>query len=87
MKGVEVFVVDRRGRGRLKPQSPRANDVWGVVIERWVGCGRVAVSELNMAVEESSPAGRGSGGGMEKIRDARKRAPPGDTLLEAIVAS
>ena len=87
MNGVEVFVVDRRGKGRLKPQSPRTSEDWGVVIERWIGCGRVAVSELKTAVEERSPAGRGSGGGMEKILDARRRAPPGDTLRDAITAS
>jgi len=70
----------------LKPQSPRTSEDWGVVIERWIGCGRVAVSELKTAVEERSPAGRGSAGGMEKILDARRRAPPGDTLREAITA-
>jgi hypothetical protein len=55
------------------------------VIERWIGCGRVAVSELKIAVEERSLAGRGRGFGIENILDARRRAPPGDTLLEAMV--
>ena len=55
------------------------------MIERWIGCGRVAVSELKIAVEERSLAGRGRGFGIENILDARRRAPPGDTLLEAMV--
>jgi len=86
MTGVDVLVVDRSGKGRLRPQSPLASDDWGVVIERCMGCGRVAVSELKIAVEERSPAGRGSGGGTEKSLDARSRAPPGDTLRDAIVS-
>jgi len=32
MKGVDVFVVDLKGRGRLNPQSPLAREDWGVVI-------------------------------------------------------
>ena len=86
MKGVDVFVVARNGNGRLKPQSPLFRDDCGVVIERWMGWGRVEVLELKIAVEERSLVGRGSGGGIEKTLDARRRAPPGDTLLDAIVA-
>jgi hypothetical protein len=78
--GVEVFVVDRRGKGRFRPQSPFDSEDGGVVIVRWVGYGRVAVSELFAAVEDRSPIGRGRGTGMENNRDALKRAPPGDTL-------
>lgn len=37
MTGVEVFVVERRGRLRLNPQSPFERDDEGVLIERWVG--------------------------------------------------
>jgi hypothetical protein len=33
MKGVDVFVVDRRGKGRLNPQSPLTSEDWGVVID------------------------------------------------------
>jgi hypothetical protein len=87
MKGVEVFEVARKGRGRLNPQSPFAREDWGVVIVWWIGCGSVAESELKMACEERSPTGRGSGGGIEKTLEARSRAPPGDMLLDAIVAS
>ena len=83
--GVDVFVVDRRGKGRLKPQSPLASDDCGVMTERWIGCGRVAVSELNTAVDERSLGVRGRGGGIEKTLEARNRAPPGETLREAIV--
>ena len=43
------------------------------------------MSELKIAVEESSPDGRGRGDGIEKILDARKRTPPGDTLRDAIM--
>jgi len=75
-----------RGKGRLKPQSPLARDDLGVVIERWIGCGRVAVSELKMAVEEISLDVWGRGAGMEKTLDARRRAAPGDTLRVAIVS-
>lgn len=87
MRGVDDFVVDRRGKGRLKPQSPRANDACGVVIERLIGCGSVAVSDVITAVDERSVAGRGRVGGIENILDARRRAPPGDILREDIVAA
>ena len=83
--GVEDLVVERRGKGRFNPQSPFASDDWGVVMDIWVGCGSVEVSELNPPVDDISPAGRGSGGGIEKTLDARRRAPPGDTLRDAIV--
>ena len=76
--GVEVFVVDRKGNARLRPQSPRCRDAQGVAIERWMGYGSVALSDRN--------SGRGNGGGTENIRDERRRAPPGDTVREAIVA-
>src|ERR1700734_1817376 len=82
--GVEVFVVDRRGKGRFKPQSPLESEDGGVVIVRCVGYGRVAVSELNVAVEDRSPIGRGRGAGIENNREALKRAPPGDTLRVAM---
>src|SRR5271168_1327481 len=82
--GVEVFVVDRRGKGRFKPQSPLESEDGGVVIVRWVGYGRVAVSELNVTVEDRSPIGRGRGAGIENNREALKRAPPGDTLRVAM---
>jgi len=82
--GVEVFVVDRRGNGRFKPQSPLESEDGGVVMVKWVGYGRVAVSELNVAVEDRSPIGRGRGGGIENNREALKRAPPGDTLRVAM---
>jgi hypothetical protein len=78
-------VVDRSGKGRFNPQSPFMSDDWGVVMDMWMGCGRVAVSESNPPVDDISPAGCGSGGGIEKTRDARRRAPPGDTLRDAIV--
>lgn len=51
---------------------------------RWVGYGRVAVSELNVAVEDRSPIGRGRGAGIENNLEALKRAPPGDTLRAAM---
>lgn len=43
------------------------------------------MSELKIAVDERSGAGRGRGGGIANTLEARKRAPPGDTLREAIV--
>jgi hypothetical protein len=51
-----------------------------------MGCGSVAESELKIAVEERSPVGRGNGGGIENTLEARNRAPPGDTLRDAMVA-
>lgn len=39
-----------------------------------------------MAVVESI-AGRGRGGGIENIREERRRAPPGDTLRAAIMVA
>lgn len=79
MTGVEVLVVERRGKLRLNPQSPLERDDRGVLMESCVGCGRVADSELNVTVEASSEAGRCRGVGIENIRDALRRAPPGET--------
>lgn len=85
MTGVEVFVVERRGRLRLNPQSPLERDEEGVLIERWVGWGRVALSELKVDCEAISEAGRCKGAGTENIRDALRRAPPGETDRDAIL--
>jgi hypothetical protein len=43
------------------------------------------VSDWNIAVEERSGEGRGRGGGIENTLDARRRAPPGEMLREAIL--
>jgi hypothetical protein len=51
-----------------------------------MGWGVVAESEPNTAFEERSPAGRGSGGGIENTLEALNRAPPGDMLRDAIIA-
>ena len=85
MIGVEVFVVERRGKLRLNPQSPFERDDGGVLIESWVGCGRVALSDLKVTFSASSAAGRCSGAGIENMREALRRAPPGDTDRDAIV--
>jgi hypothetical protein len=82
--GVDVLVVDRKGKGRLKPQSPRANDVCGVVMERLMGYGSVAESELKLLLDERLGKGRGRVGGIANSLDARRSAPPGDVLLDAI---
>lgn len=79
------MVVDRKGKGRFKPQSPRANDACGVVIDRLTGCGRVAVSEPKLWLDERLGRGRGRVGGIANSLDARRSTPPGDVLLEAIV--
>lgn len=86
MRGVDDFVVDRRGSGRFMPQSPRARDDCGVVIVWRTGCIRVAVSEEKIACDESWSAGLDNLGGIAKILEARRRAPPGDTVRVAIVA-
>lgn len=79
MTGVDVFVVERRGKLRLKPQSPFERDDGCVLMESWVGCGRVALSELKVTVDANSEAGRCNGAGIENMRDALRRAPPGET--------
>ena len=86
IRGVDVFVVDLRGNGRFKPQSPFESEEGGVVIVRWVGYGKVAVSELKVTVEVNSAAGFGRGAGIENSRDALSRAPPGDILRVAIIS-
>lgn len=83
--GLDVLVVDLKGKGLLKPQSPLASDDCGVMIDRCVGWGRVDVSDPNIAVDERSVAGLGRGGGIENILEALNRAPPGETLRAAIV--
>ena len=85
MTGVEVLVVERRGRLRLKPQSPFEREDGGVLMESSTGCGRVAVSELKVTVEANSDAGRWSGAGMANILEALRRAPPGETDFVAII--
>ena len=52
-----------------------------------MGCGSVAESEVKIAFEERSAPGRGRGGGIENTLEALSRAPPGDMLRDAIVAS
>jgi hypothetical protein len=86
MRGVEDFVVARNGKGRLRPQSPLEREDGGVVIVRWVGCGEVAVSEPNVTVDAKSCPVRDKGAGIENIRDALRRAAPGETPREAIAA-
>jgi hypothetical protein len=78
------LVVDRKGKGRLRPQSPRVNDVCGVVIERLMGYGSVAESELKLLLDERLGKGRGRVGGIANSLEARRSAPPGDVLLDAI---
>jgi hypothetical protein len=39
-----------------------------------------------MALDERSPDGSGRGGGIENTLDALSKAPPGDTLRDAMVA-
>jgi hypothetical protein len=51
-----------------------------------MGCGRVAVSELKLWLDERLFIGRGRVGGIENILDARRSAPPGDVLREAMVS-
>jgi hypothetical protein len=57
-----------------------------VVIVMLTGCGRVAVSESKLVLEERLIIGRGRGGGIENTLDARKSAPPGDVVREAMVS-
>lgn len=78
--GVEVFVVDRRGRARFRPQSPRASDDGGVAIACRTGCASVAVSECLVSPAKSL-LGRGSGGGREKRRELRRRLAVGESVL------
>jgi len=42
---------------------------------------------VKIAWEERSLPGRGKGGGIENTLEALSRAPPGDMLRDAIVAS
>ena len=81
MVGVDVRVVDFRGRGLLRPQSPLPNDESGVSIAACVGYGRVAVSDSKFAVAVRSELGLGSGGGSEKSLEFLRRLAVGDSLL------
>lgn len=73
------------GKGLLKPQSPVIRDEDGVVTERCVGKGIVAVGEECLVAEEKSPGGAGMGAGIENIRDALRSAAPGETLRGVIL--
>lgn len=47
----------------------------------------MAVSELKSATEVIVGLGLGRGLGMAKTLDARKRAPPGDELMDMVVVT
>lgn len=78
-KGVDVFVVERKGSDRLRPQSPLLNEDGGVVIVRCMGCGRVP----DPAPKPEKVFAWGSGAGTANIRDALSRAPPGERFCAA----
>lgn len=87
MNGVEVLLVDRSGRGLLKPQSPLARAAWGVVIVWWMGYGRVALSDWKPDPEANPSTGFGKGAATANIREARSKEPPGETVRVAIVVA
>lgn len=87
MVGVDVLVVDLRGKARLRPQSPRPRDDSDVSIAARVGYGRVAVSESKFAVPVKSEAGLGRGGGREKSLEFLSRLAVGESLLTDILCS
>lgn len=82
--GVDVSVVERKGSGLFRPQSPLASDDCGVSMAARVGYGSVAVSDLFLVVEVTSWLGRGSGGGMENKRELRRRLAVGESLCARI---
>lgn len=83
--GVEVLVVDFRGKARLRPQSPLPSEDCVVSIAACVGYGVVAVSESRVEIAEKSGLGRGRGGGREKSLDVLNRLAVGDSLCRDIV--
>lgn len=87
--GFEVFVVERSGSGRFKPQSPRASPDRVVATACCMGYASVAVSEvlLDWTWPMKSFSGRGSGGGIENSRELRRRLAVGDTVLLDILGS
>lgn len=66
----------------MNPQSPTIREAGGVVTERCVGNGVVAVSDLCLVARERS-VGADIGAGIENIRDALNSAAPGETLRAA----
>lgn len=76
-----VFAVDRRGKCLLKPQSPRCLNCSGAVTVCSVGNLCVAVSEKFEEADWWSAGGGGKAEGRENMRDARRRAPPGESVL------
>lgn len=84
MTGVDVLVVDFRGSGRFKPQSPRPRDACVVSMAAWMGYGVVAVSELVIEITVRSGDGRGRGGGSEKSLEFLRRLAVGDRCLVGI---
>lgn len=64
-------LVDRAGRGRLRPQSPLKREDAGVAMAWYVGYGVVAESDERYTPVEVavSNAGWGRGRGKEKRRD------------------
>ena len=81
MVGVEDPVVDFKGKGRFRPQSPRPREASVVCMEAFMGYGSVAVSDSCVSVAVSSELGLGSGGGRENSRDVLRRFAVGDSLF------
>lgn len=73
-------LVDFRGSGLFRPQSPRDRDDFGVAMACRVGYGRVAESDERrtpMTLTPSIGAG-GRGGGSENSRELRSSLPVGE---------
>ena len=87
--GVLVLVVDRRGRGLFRPQSPRASDDGGVARVWCVGYGSVAeLEDLSIPPPTIiSTSGRGRGLGNAKSREARRSCAVGDSDFLDIVSN
>lgn len=83
--GFDVFVVDFNGRGRLRPQSPRAKDEVDVSIAACVGCGLVAVSDSATVCDDAAWRGEGTGAGTANSRECRSRFAVGDERATAMV--
>lgn len=87
INGVDVFVVDFKGKDLLRPQSPRERADWVVSIVACIGYGKVAVGESYVEVAVKACAGLGSGGGREKSLDVLRRWAVGDSFPAAMVGS
>ena len=83
----DFFDVDFAGSDRLRPQSPRTSDDFGVTMAARVGYGWVAVSDSKIGFELAGVTGGDRACGSANTLDFRSRFAVGDNLAEDMAST